>query len=73
MEDEFENKIGLHKYFVICEDDTMFIYKSLRDISKNTDINYSTISKKLKNKNNCFCKSKKNKLKYFINRIEINN
>ena len=52
------------KYVVICEDKTCDLFPSLREISKKIHINYSTISKNLKDEGKCFCTSKITKKQY---------
>jgi|TARA_B100000795_G_scaffold150076_1_gene112407 hypothetical protein len=43
------------KYFVIYPDKTTKFYKSLRQISVDIDVDYTTISRKLKEDNPCIC------------------
>ena len=59
-----------YKYLTIDENKKSDIYTSLRDISKNINVDYSTISKKLKeDSDNCVCTSKKTKKCYLIKKI----
>ncbi len=71
--DEFVDLISNYKYLVLGNDTTCNVYKSLRDMSNEINVDYSTISKKLKeNEGNwCFCTSKQSKCNYYIKKIKI--
>jgi len=66
--DELKKYIDKHKYLVINYD-TVNIYTSLRKISNDIEIDYTTISKKLKTQNECICNSKKTKKFYYIKKL----
>ena len=65
----FSDYIKKMKYVVICEDKTCDLFPSLREISKKIHINYSTISKNLKDEGKCFCTSKITKKQYYIYKL----
>tara|TARA_Y100000591_G_scaffold127417_1_gene109111 strand:- start:1462 stop:1674 length:213 start_codon:yes stop_codon:yes gene_type:complete len=59
-----------YKYLTIDENGKSSVYTSLREISKNIDVDYTTISKKLKDSlENCVCTSKTTKKCYLIKKI----
>ena len=67
---KFEEEVYLYKYLVLSPDGYCNIFKSLRLISEEILIDYSTISKKLKeNETGCFCVSKNDKQTYFVKKI----
>jgi len=49
---EFEKQVEEYNYFVFNSDNTCNIYKSLRAISNDIEVDYSTISKKIKKGDN---------------------
>lgn len=65
----FENEVLCYKYLVLGENGYCNVFKSLRLISNEISIDYSTISKKLKLANTCFCICKETKEKYYINKL----
>lgn len=71
--DEFTDLIKHYKYLVLGNDNTCNCYRSLRDISNEIVVDYSTISKKLKENggNWCLCTSKESKFNYYIKKIKI--
>lgn len=62
---EFAESLKKYKYLCIGSDTTCNVYTSLRNISSDIDVDYSTISKKMKD-NSCLCTCKKNKVHYRI-------
>ena len=67
--EELQKYVNKVKYLVI-NDNIPKLYSSLRNISCEIKIDYSTISKKLKENNNqCFCISKETKKFYFIKKL----
>ena len=59
-----------YKYLTIDEDGKSEVYTSLRQISQNINVDYPTISKRLKeNDGQCACTSKTTKKNYYIKRI----
>ena len=70
---EFVDLISKFKYLVLGGDTSCNVYKSLRDISNDIIVDYTTISKKLKDNQGewCLCTSKQNKLNYYIKKIKI--
>ena len=59
-----------YKYLTIDENQKSEVYTSLREISKLIDVDYTTISKRLKdNIDNCVCTSKSTKRCYLIKKI----
>jgi hypothetical protein len=67
----FADYIKKIKYVVISENKTCELFTSLRQISKKTDINFSTISKNLKDEGKCFCTSKITKKQYYIYKLSF--
>ena len=59
------------KFVVIFEDKTCYLFPSFREISKKIHINYSTISKNLKDEGKCFCTSKITKKQYYIYKLSF--
>ena len=53
--DEFADLIQHYKLFVLGNDNTCNCYRSLRDISNEIVVDYSTISKKLKENGGNWC------------------
>lgn len=67
---KFEEEVLLYKYLVLGPQSYCNVFKSLRLISQEIMVDYSTISKKLKeNSDGCYCVSKSDKETYFIKRI----
>jgi hypothetical protein len=67
--DNFVDLIQNYKYLVIGNDNTCNVYKSLRDISNDINVDYSTISKNLNDTG--ICTSKETKNHYYIKKIKI--
>ena len=67
----FADYIKKIKYVVVSENKTCELFTSLRQISKKTDINFSTISKNLKDEGKCFCTSKITKKQYYIYKLSF--
>ena len=65
MKSFVENK----HYLVIFPDRSTKLYKSLREIQTEILVDASTISKKLKLSNNCFCISKSSGYVFFITKF----
>jgi hypothetical protein len=57
------------KYIVFFPDKKFQLYYSLRDISNDTCIDHSTISKKLNENNPCICKSKGTEYIFLITKL----
>tara|TARA_B100000035_G_C20956632_1_gene534513 strand:+ start:716 stop:922 length:207 start_codon:yes stop_codon:yes gene_type:complete len=67
---KFEEEVYLYKYLVMSPNGYCNVFQSLRLISQEIYVDYTTISKKLKEKDDgCFCISKKDKETYFIKKI----
>tara|TARA_Y100000768_G_scaffold387893_1_gene380879 strand:- start:2667 stop:2888 length:222 start_codon:yes stop_codon:yes gene_type:complete len=60
------------QYLVIDEYQNAYTFCSLREIGKNIEINYSTISKKMTNNKKCLLTSKKTGITYYICNITLN-
>jgi len=59
--DSFQKSVECYNYIVLCSDSSCNVYKSLRAISQDINVDYSTISKKMKsslNNNSCFVNPK---------------
>ena len=69
--DTLKRVIRKNKYLVINERSKASIFTSLRSMSCYTNINYSTLSKKLKNKLDCICTSSKTKEPFYIKKLTI--
>ena len=68
----FSEMMQRYKYLVINKDETCEVYTSLREISQDIGVNFTTISKKLKiNPNYCVCYSKTSKENYYITPLKI--
>ena len=69
--DEFQKQIKELTYIVLSDDGFCNAYTSLRTMSNEIFVDYSTISKKLKVNNNefCFCTAKESKTNYYIKKI----
>lgn len=66
----FTNIIKKHKYLVITNVENCKLYTSLREISKDIDVDFTTISKKLKiNPECCICQAKTTKESYCIKKL----
>lgn len=63
------NYVQEYKYLVIDSEQTIKLYKSLRNIEKELKISFSGISKKLKLSNYCICVEKKTTNVYYIQNI----
>ena len=67
---DFKDDVYLYKYLVLGNFGYCNVFKSLRYISDEILVDYSTISKKLKeNQDGCFCVSKHDNQTYFIRKI----
>jgi hypothetical protein len=68
---DMKNHILKNNYLVIFPDETIKLYKSLRDIEKDILIHSSNISKKLKKNggDHCFCSSKGTNYIFFIKKL----
>tara|TARA_B100000886_G_C20060286_1_gene341438 strand:+ start:107 stop:328 length:222 start_codon:yes stop_codon:yes gene_type:complete len=66
--DHFQKNVELYNYIVLGSDSTCNAYKSLRNIADDINVDYSTISKKLKNsldKLKCFVSPKGNQENFY--------
>ena len=67
--DDFVKSVECYYYFVLGSDSSCNGYKSLREIQDDINVDYSTISKKLKEDNTCFVTPKGSKTHYFIKKF----
>ena len=66
----FLEMLQKNKYLVIRKDEDCKLYSSLRDISRDIGVDYTTISKKLKtNPDFCICHAKMTKESYCIKKL----
>lgn len=68
--DEFIKSVELYNYFVLGSDSSCNVYKSLREIQDDINVDYSTISKKLKENNTCYVTPKSSDTNYFIKKFK---
>lgn len=66
--EELQKYIIKMKYLVLNENITK-VYSSLRNMADEIKVDFSTISKKLKENKECFCISKETKINYFIKKL----
>lgn len=71
--EDFQNYIDERPYLVMAPDYSVTLYKSTREISREILVDYSTISKKIKDSllNDCYCRSKTTGFIYYIRKLEI--
>ena len=69
--DEFQKQIETLHYIALSNDGTCNTYSSLRTMATNIQVDFSTISKKLKSNEGlyCYCTSKGTGTIYYIKRI----
>ena len=70
--DALKEYIDKHKYLVVLSNgqtEIPSLFKSLREIGNNISIDYSTISKKLKNNDSCFCTCKETLETFYIRKL----
>ena len=67
--DDFVKSVECYYYFVLGSDSSCNVYKSLREIQDDINVDYSTISKKLKEDNTCFVTPKGSETHYFIKKF----
>ena len=66
----FSEMLQKNKYLVIRENGSCRLYASLRDISQDIGVDYTTISKKLKtNPDFCVCCAKASRERYCIKKL----
>jgi hypothetical protein len=66
----FSEMLQKYKYLVINKHENCKMYASLRDISRDIGVDFTTISKKLKtNPEYCICQAKITKESYCIRRL----
>lgn len=66
----FLEMLQKNKYLVIRENGSCRLYASLRDISQDIGVDYTTISKKLKtNPDFCICRAKTTRESYCIRKL----
>jgi|TARA_Y100000992_G_C21106387_1_gene415115 hypothetical protein len=53
--DKFQKNVECYNYMVLSSHNTCNVYTSLRSISQDIDVDYTTISKKMKNSLNNKC------------------
>lgn len=71
--EDFQQYIDERPYLVMAPDYSVTLYKSTREISREILVDYSTISKKIKDSllNDCYCKSKTTGFIYYIRKLDI--
>jgi len=68
--DEFQKQIEEMRYIILSNDGIMNVFTSLRTMSQKIEVDFSTISKKLKSNDGiCYCTSKETRIIYYIKRI----
>jgi hypothetical protein len=67
--DDFVKSVECYYYFVLGSDSSCNVYKSLREIQDDISVDYSTISKKLKEDNTCFVTPKGSETHYYIKKF----
>ena len=69
--ENLQSFVKQHNYMVISEDESIKLFKSLRHISSEILIDYTTISKKINSSitNDTYCQSKTTKLYFYIKKI----
>jgi hypothetical protein len=65
----FERYFKTLNYLVVYPDKSTKFYKSLRSISSDIYVDYSTISKKLSNSNNCYVTCRLNDYIFYIQKM----
>tara|TARA_Y100000996_G_scaffold410352_1_gene392572 strand:- start:691 stop:924 length:234 start_codon:yes stop_codon:yes gene_type:complete len=70
-EDDMNAYYKNFRYLVIYPNKEMELFNSLRIISDEISIDYSTISKKLNEKNPCICKAKGTNYVFLIYKLNI--
>ena len=66
----FSDMLKKYKYLVISKNESCKLYASLRDISQDIGVDFTTISKKLRTEPECcVCKAKTTKEMYCIRRL----
>jgi hypothetical protein len=68
--EKYYNKI---KYFVLFPDKKLKGFTSLREISREIYVDYSTISKRLSESNPCVCYSSDNEYVFLVQKVSLNN
>jgi len=68
---EFEIYFKTLNYLVIYPDKTTKFYKSLRKISEDIYVDYTTISKKLKEDESCYVISRVNNYMFYIKKMDF--
>ena len=71
--EDFQQYIDERPYLVMAPDFSVTLYRSTREISREILVDYSTISKKIKDSllNDCYCRSKTTGFIYYIRKLEI--
>ena len=66
--ESFKDSIKKYRYMCLGSDSTCNIYTSLRNISSDIGVDFTTISKKIRSNDNksCFCTNKTNGTHYHI-------
>jgi len=69
--DEFQEQIKSIHYIALSNNGACETYSSLRTMATNIQVDFSTISKKLKSNDGiyCYCTSKETRIIYYIKRI----
>ncbi len=66
---DFVKSVECYYYFVLGSDSSCNVYKSLREIQDDICVDYSTISKKLKEDKTCFVTPKGSETHYYIKKF----
>ena len=71
--EEFQTYIDQRPYLVMSPDYSVRLYKSTREISREILVDFSTISRKIKDSllNDCYCRSKTTGFIYYIRKLEV--
>ena len=69
--EEFQTQIKTLRYIALSNDGICNTYSSLRTMATSIQVDFSTISKKIKSNDNsyCYCTSKETHTIYYIKRI----
>ncbi len=71
--EEFQTYIDQRPYLVMSPDYSVRLYKSTREISREILVDFSTISRKIKDSllNDCYCCSKTTGFIYYIRKLDL--
>tara|TARA_B100000795_G_scaffold269436_1_gene258794 strand:- start:4942 stop:5175 length:234 start_codon:yes stop_codon:yes gene_type:complete len=68
---DFEEHIRTLNYLVIYPDKSTKFYKSLRKITEDICVDYTTISKKLKDDDSCYVTSRVDDYMYYVKKMKF--